>query len=187
MVHSKGVSSALRRCTLLLHWGSQIPVATSPESLTGVVDGVPSPTSNGPRYSSDARLRCVGVSHIRDESCFLTCRVVFNLCIYSLFVFRCPHIVHFQIDLLLATSQSGNQVQARVRPTNIADMKAYLMSSFHERAHPLNRLVDDLVKAFTFSYSSLAANRFFLTDAVNEVGYLMYSTHAVHNFTLLCR
>ena len=74
-----------------------------------------------------------------------------------------------QLSQLWASPSQGNQIAASVRPTSVADSKAYLMSSFYERNHPLNRLMDDVVKAFIFSYTSLAANQRFLTDAVQEV------------------
>ena len=56
-----------------------------------------------------------------------------------------------------------------MRPTEVADMKAYLMSSFYEHDHPLYELVDGLVKAFAFSFGILGSNRLLLTDAIKEV------------------
>jgi hypothetical protein len=78
-------------------------------------------------------------------------------------------MIRLQLSGLWPASNTGNQIAVTVRPTSVADAKSYLMSSFHERHHPLNRLVDDAAKAFLFSYTSLAAHRRFLTDAVHEV------------------
>ena len=67
------------------------------------------------------------------------------------------------------SARRSSTVTSAVRPSTAQEAKLYLATALYESGHPLHQLVQDCTLAIRFSYSSIGANRYCLTDAVTEV------------------